>query len=335
MAYRVLEDARRITSVRNQIITAFRQYGAKPVNTNLGYQGENVDVRVLWAADLGFWFAPEVISGSRYWNAFGTKDPRFGLVPITCEVNLPLRGIDRRIGGALADDEHGQAILVHRGRIGGGREGIGAELFWSNYEGDKLPVWDGDRETVVAAVAEISSPRLVRQVHFFVKEVERIKELIYRQQGGKPFEGGAGQGAFKIKDLGDEFAGTKNYTVERAVTAVCDHGPIVKELRRLLGEAGYITGKDTFRDLYVHRKREVTSLFEVKPSKDRQSIYLAVGQLLLHSADFTPRPRPVFVAPADLSSAVRARLHQIGIEVLEFRWKNDTPVFPDLESWKF
>jgi hypothetical protein len=325
MAYRVLERASEIREVLKAIVSAFQKHGVKRVNANLGFQGENADVRVLWAADLGIWYAPSVISGSRYWNAFGTKDPQGGSVPITCEVNLSLHGIDRRIGGAVASDEQGRATLVHRGRIGGGREGIGAELFWSQYEGKRLTIWDGDRDTDFAAVADLSSPRFVRQIQFFVHEVERIKALVSEgQQSGKPLRSGGGRtensGAFEIKELGDEFAGTKTYALSGTVSDVCDHGPIVKKLRELLSDAGYSTGKDTFRDLYVHRKQKVTSLFEVKPSTDRQSIYSAVGQLFLHSADSTPRPRLFFVAPDGLSDTLRSTLRHIGIELLGFRW---------------
>jgi len=337
MAYRVLERASEIRRVRKDILAAFRNHGAKSVRANLGFQGENVDVQVLWAEDLGIWLAPSVISGSRYWNAFGTMDPHGGSVPITCEVNLPLHGIDRRVGGIAVADEQGRTILVHRGRIGGGREGIGSELFWSHYEGKRLTVWDGDRETDVAAVAEIGSPRFVRQVQFFVQEVERIKALVAKGQPGE--QGGAaphaGPEKFEIKAIGDEFAGTKTYTVSRTVNAVCDHGPIVKKLRELLGKRGYSTGKDTFRDLYVYHGKKVTSLFEVKPSTDRQSIYSAVGQLLLHSVDLNPRPKLFFVAPAAISASLRATLQLISIEVLGFEWEDGEPIFPGLESWKF
>jgi len=338
MAYRVLERAAEIRRVRKEIVAAFRKHGAKPVRANLGFRGENLDVRVLWMEDLGIWLAPSVISGSRYWNAFGTKSPHGGSVPITCEVNLPLQGIDRRIGGIAVADEQGRTILAHRGRIGGGREGIGAELFWSHYEGKRLTVWDGDRETDVAAVAEIGSPRLVRQIQFFVREVERIKALAAHSEPDEQTPGTGGQpgpARFEIKSLGDEFAGTKTYTVSRKVNAVCDHGPIVGKLRELLGKLGYSTGKDTFRDLYVYRGKKVTSLFEVKPSTDRQSIYSAVGQLLLHSVELNPRPQLIFVAPAGISAALRAALQQVGIEVLEFEWEDGEPVFPGLESWKF
>jgi hypothetical protein len=73
----------------------------------------------------------------------------------------------------------------------------------------------------------------------------------------------------------------------------------------------------------------------VKPSADRQSIYSAIGQLLLYSIDLNPRPKLFFVAPANLSASLQATLHQIGIEVLGYEWKDEEPVFVRLEEWKF
>jgi len=47
MAYRVLERAAEIKRVRKEIVAAFERHGAKPVRANLGFRGENLDVRVL------------------------------------------------------------------------------------------------------------------------------------------------------------------------------------------------------------------------------------------------------------------------------------------------
>jgi hypothetical protein len=338
MEFRVLERASEISQVQNELVAAFRKNGAKPVRTNLGYKGETVEYRVLWIKDLGLWLATRKIPGSRYWNALGTKDPHNRSVPITCELNLPVQGIDRRIGGIAAADAQGRTILAHRGRIGGGRQGIGSKLFWDNYEGKRVTVWDGDRESDVAAVAELGSPRFLRQIRFFVHEVERIKALAARSQPDERTrsDGGyAGVTRFQVKALGDEFSGVRRYTVSRTVNAVCDHGLIVKKLRELLARQGYAVGKDRFRDLYVYHQGKVTSLFEVKPSTDRLSVYMAVGQLFLHSADLNPRPRLIFIAPAGMGGSLRATLRQIGIEVLGFEWEEGEPIFPGLESWKF
>jgi len=234
-------------------------------------------------------------------------------------------------------DEQGRTLLAHRGRIGGGRKNIGSELFWSNYDGKRLTVWDGDRETEVAAVAEIGSPRFLRQIQFFVYEVERIKALAARdlsdgQSTGR--SGHTGSARFELKSLGKEFEGIKTYRINREVNAVCDHGPIVEKLRKLLRSRGYSTGKDKLRDLYVYHGRKVTSLFEVKPSADRQSIYSAVGQLLLHSANVNPRSRLILVTPDGISPNLQSALRRIGIETLGFKWARWRTGLPRIEGLK-
>jgi hypothetical protein len=335
MALRIVADADIMTNARDQIITAFRRHGADRVSTVIGYPGGNQSSKVYWAEDLGIWFAWDVIAKSRYWNAFGTWNPKQNkMVPICCEINFPLSGIDRRISGAVAEDERGRLFLVHRGQIGGGRKGIGAELFWKHFDGEPSSVIDGDRETELVVVGSIESPRLLRQIQFFVREVERIKALAHPPDDQASPENAGGE-SIEIEDIGEEFEGTKTYTLTRKVDAACDHGIIVNRLRRLLRKQGYSTGKDRFRDLYVHRKGRIASLFEVKPDTSTTSIYSAVGQLLIHSIVQVTRPKLVFVAPEDLSVQTRNKLKKIGIHVLGYRWVDGEPDFPGLGQWQF
>ena len=95
-------------------------------------------------------------------------------VGITCEINFPLSGINRRVAGAVAEDAAGDLHILHRGRIGGGRAGTGAELFWAHFAGDRVVATDGDRDTTFAVIGPVGSPKLVRGLRFFVKEVDRI-----------------------------------------------------------------------------------------------------------------------------------------------------------------
>ena len=335
MALRIVADASTIENARDLIITAFRRHGADRVSTVIGYPGGNHSSKVYWAEDLGIWIAWDVIEKSRYWNAFGTWDPKQNrMVPICCEINFPLSGIDRRISGAVAEDERGRPFLVHRGQIGGGRRGIGAGLFWKHFDGEQSTVVDGGRETKLAVVGSIESPRLLWQIRFFVREVERIKELAHPpdDQDSPEDEGGD---SVELGDIGEEFEGTKTYTIARKIDAACDHGIVVKHLRRCLQEQGHSTGKDRFRDLYVHRKGRITSLFEVKTDTSTASIYSAVGQLLIHSVGQAPQPTLVFVAPEELSVQTRNKLKKIGIGILGYRWVDGEPGFPSLVHWQF
>lgn len=133
----------------------------------IGYKGGQVRGKVFWFSNDKFWVFFEKLekgglneSGAqkgpkipKYWNAFGTEDPNENeMLSITCEINFPLSGIERRVAGAFAKDDANRLYVVYRGKIGGGRKGIGQTLFFENYQGNMITVDDGGRETRVALV---------------------------------------------------------------------------------------------------------------------------------------------------------------------------------------
>ncbi len=116
---------------------------------------------------------------NRYWNCFGVQRPDAApkSLQITVEANPPLEGLDRKMGGAIAR-EPGSArrYLVHRGRIGGGQKGIGAELFWSRFRGGVQMREPGRTDmSRVVVVGEIGAASFTRDLAAFVHEVGRIK----------------------------------------------------------------------------------------------------------------------------------------------------------------
>ena len=143
----------------------------------VGHHGGSDTHTLHWSAPLKLWVLFQKLD-NRYWNAFGIMrpDPDKSL-QITVEVNPPLEGIERKMGGAFArDPSTGSLYLVHRGRIGGGQKGIGAELFWSRFRGGVLlreP--DRDEPSRVVIVGKVGAPEFPRDVAGFVHEVGRIK----------------------------------------------------------------------------------------------------------------------------------------------------------------
>lgn len=90
MAYQVLERAAEIEQVREKIITAFRNHGQNWCVRTWGSGARTWTSGYCdWKTSVSDLLLPRP-SGNRYWNAFGTKDPSRGSVPITCEINLPL-----------------------------------------------------------------------------------------------------------------------------------------------------------------------------------------------------------------------------------------------------
>ncbi len=143
----------------------------------VGFRGGSVTKKVYWCASLKMWSLFEKLE-NRYWNAFGTSRPDAEKsVHITVEVNPPHSGIDRKMGGAFArDPASGEVYWVHRGRIGGGQKGIGAELFWARFRGG-VGMREPEREELarVVVVGKVGSADLPRDVAGFVHEVARIK----------------------------------------------------------------------------------------------------------------------------------------------------------------
>ena len=173
----LLVDANEIRSAQEGLADAVRSAATTSVEQLVGFRGGNESVTVHWIAPLRIWaFTREL--DTRFWNGFGTERPRPGSpLPITVEINPPIKGIERKVGGAFArDPESGDVFLLHRGRIGGGQRGVGSEMFWRRFRGGIL-MREPDREQPAraAVVGRIGAPQFARDVAAFVHEVRRIK----------------------------------------------------------------------------------------------------------------------------------------------------------------
>ena len=126
--------------------------------------GESVRAKIFWAGEPGIWFHTRTVAGDRYGNAFGLGRPaEGGAVSSTIEINVPTGSLDRKIGGAFAQDDAGRVFLIHRGKIGG-RRGVGKSLFEAHYRGVWSEVEDGDSCSAVGLSGEVQSPRFCRQL---------------------------------------------------------------------------------------------------------------------------------------------------------------------------
>jgi hypothetical protein len=132
--------------------------GAKKFDRNVGWPGDHGQFNLYWHDDAGFWVVFGVEELSRYWCAYGTMDPKaHRSVDITCEINPPTEGIDRRCAGVFLKDSGSGLYLAHSGKVGGGRKGIGKTNFLEEYSGSREEIeWpDG----VTAEVVLCNGPR--------------------------------------------------------------------------------------------------------------------------------------------------------------------------------
>lgn len=173
----VLTHRHEIESAQRQFVAKLDERCDRQIPVKVGYKGGYEECTIRWSQALGLWFYSVKIEGSRYWNAFGISEvaPRENsMLSIVCEINPPVEGLNKRAQGAFARDENGRIWLVHRGKIGGGKPGIGRKLFFENYRGEISEI-SGER---FAVISDIGSLDFVEHVRNFVREVERIKGLV-------------------------------------------------------------------------------------------------------------------------------------------------------------
>jgi hypothetical protein len=323
---KVLDDESAIKKYRQQFIKSFKPFINEKIPVNLGHPGATVKAKVFWSDSLGIWMFQNK-SDSRYWHAFGAGRPSVSShIPITCEINFPVRGIDRRIGGVMAEDRDGRVYVAHRGKIGGGKKGVGKSLFEDHYRGVWATMEDGLVDTSVALIGELNSARFVRQVTQFIRKIDTIKNLYSSRSSQLEI-------SFEELRFREEFIGAEHTHLEIDPRFSCDHGLIVKDLHDVLSHRGFKTGNDFERDLFIaNKKGEITTVFKVLTDASLNSIQSRVAHLLLANTDLPERPRLVLTVPDNVDEALESKLKKLGIEILVYDWHQDRAVFPELAN---
>ena len=320
--YRVITNRAQITRLQANFEKKLKSNATETVQPILGHPGGSFKASVYYSEHLGFWFFSTIAVNrhnveNRYWNGFGTKKPIVDKnLNIECEINVPLEGLNRRIAAVFAEAEDGRIVLLHRGKIGGGRKGIGKQRFLENYRGSYIEAIDGDEINDFALVCDINNDLLAFQVAAFVKEVDRIKNRLDEVIIKKKFK------------FNDEFQGTKKYKKTGSIEATCNHGIIVNKLAEELEARGNKVGSDGYRDLFIHSKASIQSIFEIKPDVKKSSIYSAIGQLFIYSID--TKAKQFIVLPERLDEKIENKLFNHGIEIIVYDWIDNEPVFQDL-----
>jgi hypothetical protein len=324
---KIIREEAAIRRYQRQFLRSFKPFIDEKIPVHLGHPGASVQAKVLWSCRLGIWIYAGKTPEGRHWHAFGIGKPKINThIPITCEINFPLSGIDRRIGGALARDYRGRVFVVHRGRIGGGKKGIGKSLFADHYRGVWDIMEDGDEETTVALIGSLNSPRLARQVAQYIHKIDQIKETAsYRSsQMEMTFE----TIAFRETLIGEKYS-----DLEKDKDSECDHGIVVKDLAACLRRKGLKAGNDGFHDLFVADSNgEIITIFMVKTQVVPSSLQASAAQLLLDSLRRKPPPRLVLVIPEKPDDVLAEKLKRLNIDILPYEWNKDQAQFPSLQA---
>lgn len=321
---KVLDDEPTIRRSQRQFIRALRPFVTGRVAVRIGHPGESFRAKVLWAEEPGIWFHTRTIAGDRYRNVFGLgRPPEGGAVSSTIEINIPTGGLDRKIGGAFAQNHAGEVFLVHRGMIGG-RRGVGKSLFESHYRGVWSEVEDGDTRSAVVVIGGVHSPLFVRQIAQFVRKVELIKGLGVE---AKP------QAAFSFDDqpFREEFIGGRCVQDARDYGAECERDLAVIDLAGWLRHLGARVGSGPGGEIFTRdAARQISAVIEVIASAAPEHLERGVARLLLRSHELPGDPRRLLVVPSGLQADEEALLLKLGIHVVSYSWENGAARFAGL-----
>ena len=179
-----IHQPRRIAAAQKRFLRrVYKELRTKISDVDVGFQGDKIKLPKV-STNGRIWFAYQSMDDEdipRHWNAFGAELPVLGRSnDITVEVNVAFHEVYRRLAGLFAiDDKTRHTILLHRGRIGGGRRGIGRASFLEWYSGRKVTFVDpshNNEEELAIFVADLESRRFLSQLESFVDAVHRFKE---------------------------------------------------------------------------------------------------------------------------------------------------------------
>ncbi len=215
----------------------------------IGFPGGSRDILVKYNSSV--WFASrEITEGSpRFWNVFGlATDLKQGKSnSIVVEINIPTTGINRRVSGMFAiEDETKSVFLLHRGRVGGGRKGIGKNAF-VNWQSHKFVEIQNDSEVEQAlVVGSISNDDFVNHLEGFVKSISEFKLFATSEE--------VNDASFlSDRELEEKCKGKNNKpNKKKTITTVYERNPHISELakRRSMGRCQLCNNEAPFKDKF-------------------------------------------------------------------------------------
>lgn len=325
MTYTIIENQIELSHCRKKILQAIRKRLTQKIKIRVGYPGNSfTDEEAHYDPDLKFWMSIDAPKAKkhRYWQGFGIGHYKSsGSNSIIGEINFPHAGINRRIAGVFIKDKKGKIWVAHRGKIGGGKKGVGKLLFWKNWAPQKtIEVISGKRKEVFAVISELTSPHLVDQVFDFIQFIDQLKKGILVPD------------ILPQYNYSDEFFGNVLFNRAAQVNYTRWHGEVIRSLYMALKSRGYNVGRNKHIDLYVGNKKRITTIFEAKTGSLTSDFYTAIGQLLCYSARLPFRVKRVLVIPELPPKDIQKALKELGIDWVLYRWMHSRILFINFNS---
>jgi hypothetical protein len=323
--FSLLESKAEIAKAQRKLEATIRRDLSSKAIKNIGYPGGTTfDAKVN--TDLHHWFWSKDLDGA------GKANPRrlnwFGLfredadLQISVEINTPYEGRNDQIAGSFArDSDTGAIYLLHSGRVGGAKKGVGKSTFlaWSNAHLTEVGDSSGGIRGGIL-VMPIEGKAATRSAIRYIDTVARFKQAVRAGETNTPeFQ----QKEKLYRDFYSEPRGRRKGKRSSEIDYVSRHGDVLDALEAwrssLPLEKGARQVKNVLFDLGVAMGQELVEVYEIKTSTARAHVYTAIGQLMVHGTAqkcrrVTVLPHREPIAP-DLTNALK----RLGIDLLRFR----------------
>lgn len=296
---------------------------------NIGFPGGNANADLYSNGHGQLWAAFDNLSDAaipKRWNAFGIYNSDTRSQEIAVEINIPTDVPSGRIAGFFAKDiATGHEYLMHGGRIGGGKPGVGKQAFLTH---SKLQLYNAEqpdsasREGII--IGRIDQSDLTSRIWSFVQQVSEFKKAVRNGAFDSPEAKAAVQEWDSYKD---EATGRRQGNRKSVIDYITYHGDVVRKLRDVreaqCGASERVLNSQLI-DLYVKCADEITEVYEVKTSVNRQSIYTAIGQLMTHGpADRPSVKRILALPPGEIARDLERCLSALGITIQRYDITDD------------
>jgi hypothetical protein len=268
----------------------------------------------------------------RYWNSFGLYREN-GNLQIAVEINIPTTSDSKRVAGFFAKDtETGVIYLMHDGSVGGGRKGVGRASFlaWSDSRLVAVVNSKGDKRPGIV-VAPINKPSTASDIARFVQKAVDFKQAVVDGVTDSP-EAQSAQRTYE--EYYDEFTGKKRKRRVAEIEYISRHGDVVRALcnwRKDAKKSNQKIVKNAYIDLGVQTSGILTEIYEVKTSCDRQCLYTAIGQILVHDESETVSCQRFLVLPREetIPDDVLRALTRAKISLVYFDFEDNEVIILD------
>lgn len=333
---RLVHEAKKKKRAQTELERALKDTLKDQGSRNIGFPGGNADHPLYSLGDGKLWAAfggvSEEAAIPRFWNAFGIYRPSEPAQMIAVEINIPTDSNSAKVAGFFAEDaDTGDIYLMHSGKVGGGRPGIGklAFLVWSKAKLVEVSCPEGGVRKGIA-VGRLDDHDLAGRIWAFVKSVQNFKDMAAKGELETP--------DFKrcideYNRYSKEYSGKKNGRWGSEFEYMTYHGDVIQALHdERIACAAKNEGvyNSILIDLFVKKDGVITEVYEVKTGVGRQVLYTAIGQLVTHTATLGDEVTKYLVVPADeampedLERAVAALRIQVRRFKLNGRGRNRT-----------